>query len=236
MTFWEWVTAPVNINANTFTLLTVVLSGIISWIISAIYFYIGNRNDLKSSLLHPMKKQLAEPYSRDKYRILEEIYRGYSAKYLKKAERRVIDTLLSAYKDVCTYNEDIINTEILFSYFTYKLKKNNIEPQPVPFAIDGEIISMDFPDGLSSIKGKLRDIVRWYSYEDENNSCLEEEISSLFNAYCKEYYHTNADITFFDDFSLGKVLEKSRIRNEWDCKIKSMEEAKQAFFTLSALQ
>lgn len=148
----------------------------------------------------------------------------------------MIDTLLSAYKDVCTYNEDIVNTEILFSYFTYKLKKNNIEPQPVPFAIDGEIISMDFPDDLSSIKGKLRDIVRWYSYEDENNSRLEEEISSLFNAYCKEYYHTNADITFFDDFSLGKVLEKSRIRNEWDCKIKSMEEAKQAFFTLSALQ
>ena len=44
------------------------------------------------------------------------------------------------------------------------------------------------------------------------------------------------EMYFFDDFSLGKVLEKSRIRNEWDCKIKSMEEAKQAFFTLSALQ
>ena len=226
MTFWEWVTDPVNINANIFTLLTVVLSGIISLIISAIYFHIGNRNNLKSSLLHPMKKQLEEPYSRDKYKILEEIYRGYSAKYLKEAEKCVIDTLLSAYKDVCTYNEDMVNTEILFSYFTYKL----------PFVIDDEIISMDFPDGLSSIKGELRDIIRRYSYEDENTSYLEEKISCLFNAYCKEYYYANADITFFDDFSLEKVLEKSRIRNEWDCKLKSMEDAKKAFFALSVLQ
>lgn len=236
MTFYEWFTNPTNINTNIFTLLTVILSGIISWIISAIYFYMGNRNNLKSSLFYPMKRQLAEPYSPNKYRLLEEIYRGYSAKYLNKAEKQVIDNLLAAYQKVCTYDENMVNAEILFSYFIYKLKKNNIDPQPVPFCIDGELIYMDYPHGLSSIKKKLESIIQFYSPEDEGNSYSEGKISHIFNSYCKEYYHTVKDICFFDDFSLEKVLEKSRIRNEWDSTIKSMEDAKKAFFGLKSLQ
>ena len=98
------------LNANTFTLLTVVLSGIISWIISAIYFYIGNRNDLKSSLLHPMKKQLAEPYSRDKYRILEEIYRGFNAYckeyYYTNADITFFDDLTAIAENLMTVKKD----------------------------------------------------------------------------------------------------------------------------------
>ena len=44
----KWIFNPDNINTNIFTVISVVLSGLISWGISAIYFSRGNRNNLKS--------------------------------------------------------------------------------------------------------------------------------------------------------------------------------------------
>ena len=40
----KWIFNPDNINTNIFTVISVVLSGLISWGISAIYFSRGNRN------------------------------------------------------------------------------------------------------------------------------------------------------------------------------------------------
>lgn len=83
--FFEWVIDPKNINANIFTLLSVVLSGLVSWIISAAYFSIGNRNTLKSAILHPMRRLLEQPPSWSNYRTLTELTKEHSIKYLQKA-------------------------------------------------------------------------------------------------------------------------------------------------------
>lgn len=40
--FFKWLIDPDNINSNIFGFITVLLSGLISWLISAIYFRIGN--------------------------------------------------------------------------------------------------------------------------------------------------------------------------------------------------
>ena len=45
----KWIFNPDNINTNIFTVISVVLSGLISWGISAIYFSRGNRNNLRAS-------------------------------------------------------------------------------------------------------------------------------------------------------------------------------------------
>ena len=42
--FFKWLVHPDNINANIFGLITVILSGGLSWIISALYFKKGNRD------------------------------------------------------------------------------------------------------------------------------------------------------------------------------------------------
>ena len=52
--FGEWFCQ--NWYANCFTIATVVASGLISWVISAIYYRIGNRNNLKSSLPDDIEK------------------------------------------------------------------------------------------------------------------------------------------------------------------------------------
>ena len=54
----KWIFNPDNINTNIFTVISVVLSGLISWGISAIYFSRGNRNNLRASVLCPIRRLL----------------------------------------------------------------------------------------------------------------------------------------------------------------------------------
>lgn len=235
MSFGQWLIDPENIDSNIFTLITVVISGIISWGISALYFHYGNRKSVTTSLLHPMKRILEEPFSWNNYKSLEEIYRGYSAKYLKKDERKVIENLLSAYKEVCPYDHDRICAESLFSYFIHKLKVNGINPKPVPIYFEDEEIDRDYPDGIYSMREYLLEIISNYApgYDDETD--YKNRIICAYNRFKRECY-TDRAITYFDDYSLEEVLKGSQIRTDWDNRLQLAKEAKNKFLSLKALK
>ena len=61
MGFVEWFDK--NIYANVFTLVTVILSGLISWVISACYYHMGNRVNLKVSVILPVLGVIKDTYS-----------------------------------------------------------------------------------------------------------------------------------------------------------------------------
>ena len=65
--FFDWLIDQNNINANIFTLITVILSGLISWIISVIFYNKGNRENLKLSVIYPIKDILDEKHSWKNY-------------------------------------------------------------------------------------------------------------------------------------------------------------------------
>lgn len=225
--FFEWVIDPKNINANIFTLLSVVLSGLVSWIISAIYFSIGNRNALKSGVLHPMRRLLEQPPSWSNYRVLTELTKEHSIKYLHKNERSVLDELLLAYEDVCRYNYAVVCAESLSSYFKYKLKKNGIDPSPIPIYIEDELVDVDVPADMLYFKDDLARAVMQYppEYDTENFTRV---VQDLFKHYCKTCY-TDKEIVFFDDHSISTVLKRAKIRSEWDEKFKRYKLAKDTF-------
>lgn len=56
----KWILDPNNINANTFMMISVILSGLVSWGISAIYFSVGNRNNLRASVLYPVRQLIED--------------------------------------------------------------------------------------------------------------------------------------------------------------------------------
>ena len=132
--FFSWLFTAEHI----FTLVTVVLSGFISWWISAAYHKKGNRNSLRLNVLFPMRRIIAEPRSWKNYKVLEETSKEHDSKYLTKKERTALTNFLAAYKNVCTYDYAFVCAESLFSYFCYKLDQNGINTKPVPIEIDGE--------------------------------------------------------------------------------------------------
>ena len=124
MSFKEWF--DTNRYSNCFTMITVVLSGIVSLIISAVYYHKGNRNNLKMSVIYPIVRLLKDGYTRQNYNSLCEISKEYSTRYMSKNEAKKLMLILVAYKEVSTYSDIYVKAAILFSYFEYKLKKNQI--------------------------------------------------------------------------------------------------------------
>ena len=71
--YLRWVIAPENRNANIFTFITVVASGIISWLISTVYFRKSNRDTLNAAVFYPIRRLLNEGISADNYQTLIEL-------------------------------------------------------------------------------------------------------------------------------------------------------------------
>ena len=231
--FFRWLVDPENINANIFGMITVLLSGLISWIISALYFWKGNRNALRLNVLFPIKRILKETKSWKNYKALEDLSKAYDAKHLTKREQKLLNQFLLAYKDVCTYSYSFVCAESLFSYFKYKLKQNGVDTQPVPIIIDGEIVDFEEPIDLLYLRDDLTRAIENRPPEYEEGDVLVEEVKSLFNTYCKEFF-TDKEIIYFDDLTFDEVLKKARIRNEWNEKLDNYKEAEKQFIHMSA--
>lgn len=228
MNFIEWFTA--NWYTNMFTLSTVLLSGVISLVISAAYYHKGNRNNLKMSVIDPIARLLDKEYSRKNYGVLCEISKGYSARYLRKKEIDKLNALLLAYKEVSMYNDISVKSEILFSYFKDTLKKNNIDPMPVPVEYEGEIVDSTYPPDLYYLLEDLEKVLRRYDLDFETEEC-KSAVISLYESYCKKYY-TSQKIVYFDDYTLSQVLKKSKICEKWDIKFDIAKKAKEDFLNM----
>lgn len=143
--FIIWIFAAPNKYANMFTMISVILSGILSWLISAIYYSIGNRNNLEVSVLYPISRLLEKKPSRAGYKRLVEYTKDYSMKYLKREERKIVMSLVTAYEAVSNYRYESVCVDSLSSYFKEKLKENGIDLSPIPIYIDGEVVDFDVP-------------------------------------------------------------------------------------------
>jgi len=232
--FFLWVIDPQNVNANIFTLLSVVLSGIVSWVISAAYYSMGNRNVLKSSILHPIRLLLEETPSWKHYRTFLELSKDRSIKYLKKGERPILDELMLAYKDVCRYNYEAVCAQSLASYFKNKLKENGIDPSPIPVYIEDELVDVEFPPDMLYFEEDLAGAVSKYPPEYDTENCT-KAVTSLFMHYCKTCY-TDKEIVFFDDYPVTSVLKKAKNRSEWDEKFSRYKVAKEAFLNMKSFK
>lgn len=232
--FFDWLIDQNNINANIFTLITVILSGLISWIISVIFYNKGNRENLKLSVIYPIKDILDEKHSWKNYNKLANIRNSYSTRYLKEEEKEVVNNLLKSYKDVCGYNYDYVCADSLFEYFKNKLKKNGIKINTEPINIEGEQVAYGMPFDLMYMHDDLERIVNINDPQFEAEVC-QHNVVALFNSYCKKYF-SHDDITYFDDISFDDVINKSDKSKEWDIRFKKLAEAKKAFQEMKVCQ
>ncbi len=232
MDFIKWFCN--NWYANCFTIITVVLSGIISLAISAVYYRKGNRNNLKMAVIHPIIRLLEEAYTRQNYNILCDISKEYSVRYMSKNEAKKLTLLLSAYKEVSSYNDIYVSANILFSYFEYTLKKNNIEVKPVPFEHEGEIIYYDYPPDLHYLSNDLERLLNKIEPELQPDE-VKEAVIELYEHYCKEYY-TSEKIEYFEDYTIKEVMSKSKIRQKWNEKFDDAQKAKEQFLSLKIVR
>ena len=226
--FGEWFCQ--NWYANCFTIATVVASGLISWVISAIYYRIGNRNNLKSSVIFPVVELLKEPYSEINYKALCKISDEYSMRYMNKREQKAFNDLQSAYRDIRSYHENSVNAGILYEYFEYELAKNNIKWKSIPVYINDELVDYEPPEGWFSLPDDIEKIFNRYELEFEVDEC-ENALKNLYIAYCKNYFSIQ-EISFFEEKKITKIIEESEITKEWNQRFQNLNNKKKEFLIL----
>ena len=237
--YLRWVIAQENRNANIFTFITVVASGIISWLISAVYFRKSNRDTLNVAVFYPIRRLLNEGISADNYQTLIELTKDYSMRYIKNKERSVIEELLSAYESVRKFDRKTVYADSLYEYFKFKLRKSGVNTKPVPVRDEGELVGYEEPQNdIEPLTDILAELIEDKYVENEEDCELEceKEILRLFKLYAKECYGVDKEIPFFDDHSIIEVLKTSKAQKKWDVKHERYKAAKEAFLNMKAIK
>ncbi len=228
-----------NLYSNIFTLITVLLSGIISWIISAIYYNIGNRNNLKMSIIYPICNLLDKPFDNDNFEKISLLSKEYSVRYMKNKEREQLISLLNAYCKAIEKPMNYIYADAMFSFFEYILKEKNIKMNFIPIEYEGEIIGYEHPDALNYMYDELKEFFNKYNYDlwDEyeylygNEISIEDKIDIIFKEYGKSYYSIE-NINFFENLSASDVIEKSQSYRNYIKRINTLKDEKKKFLEL----
>lgn len=232
MSFWCWFWA--ERNANFFTLFTVLLSGIISWIISAAYYRKGNRTNLKMSVVYPIIELIGKPRSFENYKELCILAKEYSVRYMNRREQIVLKQLTDAYNDVARYDEDSVNADILLSYFEETVRSYSVDFTPVPVTINGEIVDYEPPVGYFEIQDNIYRIIKQYNPNYQHDDC-QEAIENYFVWFCNTYY-PGTKIVFFKTCTLDTVLRAGEIREKWRKKFHNYRTAKEEFLALPVVK
>lgn len=222
-----------NIYTNIFTIITVVISGLVSLAISAKYYKKGDRENVKMSVIYPIIKLLNERYSKVNYDKLCEISQSYSVKYLNATEQKLLSNLVDAYESISTYDEIKVYAKSLDAYFKYELKKNKVDLKIIPKECGDETV-YEYPEGMFRLPDILEEILRKYDLVIEAYEC-QEEVVVVYNYFCKQWYNSN-NINFFKDCSFDKVLTKTKIQKVWDKKFENVDNAKKEFLKLDIVR
>ena len=209
-------------SEHIFTFVTVILSGLISWIISAAYYRKTNRNALRQNVILPIKRKLKESRSWNNYKNLEALSKTFETRYLTKKEQQLLSNLLTEYKSVCDYNRSYVYAESLFSYFCKTLTNNNIDIKVVPIYFNDELIYFNEPNDLECLREDIKRIVDRNPPEcvpdPEDAEPIEEIIKPLFKSYCKRFF-VDKEIDYFCGTTVYEIYKKSTIKQKWDEKL-----------------
>lgn len=230
--FVQWVVD--NAYTNVFTLITVVVSGVISVLVSRHYFNKSNTENLKLSIIHPIVAILNAQCTTENFEKLIALEKQYAIKYMPRKEREYLSNLILAYKDVVSNPEDVTNAKILFSYFERCLSSQGIEWDAVPVIINGEIVDCEPPQGYFELEDNIYRIIRKYDYHFEEEKC-QETLELLFLSHVKTFC-SNQKAVFFKEESLLKIISQDKLTIKRNEQLKKYKLCKTEFLNLPLIK
>ncbi|MGN1083221.1 MAG: hypothetical protein ACI4SJ_06740 [Candidatus Avispirillum sp.] len=220
---------------HIFTFVTVILSGIISWIISAAYYRKTNRNALRQNIIYPIKRKLRERCSLNNYKEIETLSKVFETRYLSRKERESLNNLLAQYKAVCDYDRSYAYAECVYSYFCKTLARNNIDINVFPIYHEDDIVGYDVPTEVYYLIDDIKHIIDnnppEYDPEYEKPETVEQKIIPVLKYYCKKYF-SDKEIEYFSDTTVYEIYKGSSAKSEWEEKIRTYHLVEEKFLNM----
>ena len=230
--FLDWL-----FNAeHIFTFVTVILSGVISWIVSAAYYRKTNRNALRQSVIYPIKRKIIEAHSLNNYKEIETLSKVFETRYLTRKEQKILNNLLAKYKTVCDYDRSYVYADCVFSYFCETLEKNNIDINVIPIYHEDEIVGYDEPTEMyyliDDIKRVIDNFPPEYDPKYEESETVEQKIIPILKYYCNKYF-SDKEVEYFSNTTVYEIYKSSSAKTEWNKKINEYRLAEGKFLKMS---
>ena len=235
MSFYKWFL--LNFYDNLFTIISIIVSGIISMTISYIFYHKSNRSAFEKEVIYPMIAILNQPAKVEFYKELQRLVQNYTFRYVTKKESDVINNLLNSYKDISEYTLTGERAECLEDYFYNKMDEIKAEVKMIPLRIydpDPEIVGWDYLPDFDRLIKDLETIVRQYTdnYCDEDlYELYEKDVINCYNDYFERFYDSK-EIACFKDFSLQDVFQNSKVEAKWRNKFERFYKFKNIFTQL----
>lgn len=216
------------------TILSIFLSGAISWAISAFYFYKGNRVNLKSAVIIPLLTIIEEPVSRKNLVEIKEISKSPLTRFFNETEKKAFLKLIKEYRLISSYNENYANATAIVTDVENRLKHMGINPRCIPIELDDGSYEYVYPDEINYLHTDIEKVFEKYCWQTETQECA-EQIISLIKSFAKTMY-TNNIVEFCKDYDVKNIIENAEITEKWNCKFDKYNAAKQEFESLSVVK
>ena len=206
------------------TVISIVLSGFFSWLMTFIYFKITNRNAALSSVVEEIINIINNGVNKKSIKELKIIIYRFEFRYLRSKEREIIKDLFYSLKKAVAKSEFEVDCSILTNYFDDIIEKYGIdkfvyeEYDPIN---DAEILlpPPEYDHLYESIKNELDACYDLYSSRDyEYCKLLEKNINCVYNYYLTKVFFHKKTINFFENISIDKLLNTDERKIEWNNK------------------
>lgn len=224
-------------NTNATTVVSIILSGIISILISHIYFYITNKNGLCMNVVLPTMEILEHENAQSIFYRLKPFSKNYYLKYMRKKERKAWSSLFLAYGEIKGYQELNVTGSSISSYFEYKLRQNKVGQCQVPIhdeegnEIDSYESYLHIEQDEICYRQNLDNLLKKYDADFQEEECTVALIE-FFNWCCDKVY-SGIRIDYFKDYSLTEVIKRSKVTANWNEKFDLANKAQEQFMALS---
>ncbi|MBQ5591612.1 MAG: hypothetical protein IIU80_01550 [Clostridia bacterium] len=216
------------------TILSIFLSGGISWIISAAYFHKGNRVNLKSAVIIPLITIIEEPVSRKNLVEIKEISKSPLIRFFYRKEKEKFFKLIKEYWLVSSYNENQANATAIVSDVEDRLKAIGINPRCIPRELDDGSYEYVYPEEINYLRADIEDVFKEYCWQTETDECT-KQILFLIKSFVKKIY-TNDIVDLYKDYDIKSIIKNAEITDKWNWKFDKYTSAKQEFESLRVVK
>lgn len=214
---------------------SVILSGIVSWFISFLYYRKGNKDLLHRGFIYPFIKKLNDSKEISSFNI-SKIRKSEYVKILTNKEYKLIDEMLKSIKEIKSYSVYRECCNIIFKYFSDLMKDKNISITHLEYIYDeeGEFIEQIEVLNFEKIYFEEDIISVLHNYPlymyDEFVDEIDDSLNKVLNNFLLENKVINEKIEFFESTNISQIFENSKIHKEWLEKFQDFQTAKNNLF------
>ncbi|MBQ7739875.1 MAG: hypothetical protein IJT65_01390 [Eubacterium sp.] len=204
--------------------ISIIVSGFISWLITFLYFKKTNRNAALANVLEPFAVALeGNPVDETLYELME-IQEKYEYLFLSKKERIAINNCVTSLSELVSNTDMSIDSVILKKHFFktlekygYSLYEDNNEYIFINDNGEQELSLYYYGDIEESILNLFKaNDDKYYCIESQNSAqvYLEKEINKIFNDYAQRYLDKPFDVNFFEGTDIITVLDNDELTDK----------------------